>query len=58
MIYITGDCHSDFVRFSSKVFPEQKSMTKNDYVIICGDFGGVWHEEKDTKSEILILILL
>lgn len=39
MIYITGDCHADWRRFSSGVFPEQKEMTKEDYVIICGDFG-------------------
>lgn len=43
MIYITGDCHADFRRFSTEEFPEQKEMTKEDYVIICGDFGGVWH---------------
>lgn len=45
MIYITGDCHGDFCRFSTKIFPEQKEMTKEDTVIICGDFGGVWYRE-------------
>ena len=48
MIYITGDCHADFSRLSTDNFPEQKEMTKDDYVIICGDFGGVWN--KDTES--------
>ena len=43
MIYITGDTHSDFTRFSTDKFPIQKEMIKNDYVIICGDFGGVWN---------------
>lgn len=43
MIYITGDTHSDFTRFSTDKFPIQSEMTKNDYVIICGDFGGVWN---------------
>ena len=43
MIHITGDTHSDFARFSTDKFPIQKEMTKNDYVIICGDFGGVWN---------------
>ena len=43
MIYITGDTHLDFTRFSTDKFPIQKEMTKNDYVIICGDFGGVWN---------------
>ncbi len=42
MIFATGDTHGNFQRFSTKVFPEQKEMTRDDFVIICGDFGGVW----------------
>jgi len=43
MIYITGDTHGEFkYRFNTENFPEQREMTKDDYVIICGDFGGVW----------------
>ncbi len=38
-IYITGDCHGDYRRFSTEIFPEQYTMGKNDYVIVCGDFG-------------------
>ena len=41
-IYITGDTHGEFTRFKKDIFYEQTSLTKNDYVIICGDFGGVW----------------
>nr|WP_300769771.1 metallophosphoesterase [uncultured Acetatifactor sp.] len=51
MIYITGDCHQDFRRFSTRIFPEQKGMTKEDYVIICGDFGGVWNQGVENKEE-------
>ena len=51
MIYITGDTHSDFTRFSTDKFPIQKEMTKNDYVIICGDFGGVWTFEQESNQE-------
>ncbi len=51
MIYITGDCHADFLRFNTENFPEQKEMTKDDYVIICGDFGGVWDYEGESKRE-------
>ena len=29
----------------------QKQMTKKDYVIICGDFGGVWDYIIESKSE-------
>ena len=48
MIYITGDCHGDFSRFSTAAFPEQKEMTKDDYVIICGDFG-IWHDTNEER---------
>lgn len=41
-IYITGDTHGEFTRFKKDIFYEQTSLTKNDYVIICGDFGGIW----------------
>ena len=50
MIFITGDTHIplDISKLNSKNFPQQKELTKNDYVIICGDFGGVWYgNEKD-----------
>lgn len=51
MIYITGDCHQDFERFNLDVFPEQKEMTKDDCVIICGDFGGVWNRNEESSRE-------
>lgn len=51
MIYITGDTHSDFSRFTEEKFPIQAEMTKDDYVIICGDFGGVWTFEEESSRE-------
>ena len=51
MIYITGDCHSDFVRFNKEYLKGQTEMTKDDYVIICGDFGGVWNVDEESKRE-------
>lgn len=51
MIYITGDCHGDFRRFNKKYFPEQLKMDKNDFVIICGDFGGVWNKDCESNHE-------
>lgn len=42
MIYITGDTHGGFQRFGNKYFPQQKELGRDDYVIISGDFGGVW----------------
>lgn len=43
MVYISGDCHAEWGRFSTKSFPEQIEMTRNDFVIVCGDFG-IWHD--------------
>ncbi len=51
MIYITGDCHGDFRRFNTDIFPEQHKMTKEDYVIICGDFGAIWDKDKESSRE-------
>ncbi len=43
-IIFTGDIHGSLEakRLSYKNFPEGRNLTKNDYVIICGDFGCVW----------------
>ena len=30
-------------------------MTKDDFVIICGDFGGVWNKETESKQETMVL---
>lgn len=37
-IFLTGDTHGDFSRLRPEVFREQKCLTKEDYVIICGDY--------------------
>ena len=44
MIYVTGDTHADIdiKKLSVKNFPMQKSLTKKDYLIVCGDFGLIW----------------
>lgn len=52
MIYITGDCHADFRRFEKRRFPEQDEMTRDDHVIICGDFGGVWYGDDGEKKRL------
>ena len=46
-IFITGDTHGsyDIQKLARKNFPEGKTLTKDDYVIICGDFGCVWGGE-------------
>lgn len=44
MIYVTGDIHGeiDIKKFNTSKFPEGKDLTREDYVIICGDFGMPW----------------
>ena len=49
MIFCCGDIHGDPRRFSTEAFPEQKEMTRDDYVIILGDFGLVFSGSKEEK---------
>ncbi len=43
-LYITGDTHRriDLEKLSAEKFSEQKKLTKEDFLLIAGDFGGVW----------------
>lgn len=45
-IYFTGDTHGNFSRFTRSGFPMQKHMNRDDYMIICGDFG-IWNKCKE-----------
>ena len=51
MIFFTGDTHSshNIGKLSEENFPEQKTLTRSDYVIICGDFGCVWDGSKHDR---------
>lgn len=50
-IFITGDLHGEIEisKLNMKNFPEQANLTKNDYLIICGDFGLVWQGGKQEE---------
>ena len=44
MVFVTGDTHGDWKsRLNRYVFPEGVELTKDDYVIVCGDFG-IWDD--------------
>ena len=44
-IIVTGDIHGNpFQRLNLENFPEGKTYTKEDYVIILGDFGLIWDD--------------
>lgn len=48
-VYVTGDCHGDWDKLIwSQVLPREE-MTKDDFVIVCGDFG-IWHDEDGEES--------
>lgn len=51
MIFVTGDIHGDVYRFSKGGFVEQDAMDKEEYLIICGDFGGVWNWQGESRDE-------
>ena len=50
-IFITGDTHGDinWGKLNTRSFPEQKELTKEDYLIIAGDFGAVWTGDKSDR---------
>ena len=51
MLYAIGDAHGGFQRFTRENFPEQVNMTREDYVLICGDCSVVWDGgERDRES--------
>lgn len=49
MIFITGDLHGtkEIHKLDKKNFPIGESLTKNDYLIILGDFGLIWNNSKE-----------
>ena len=52
MIYATGDLHGNSLRFQPQYFPEQAEMAKDDYMIVCGDAGLVWHGDKSDDPQL------
>jgi len=49
MVFVTGDTHIpiDINKLTAKSFPQQKELTKEDFVIICGDCGVVWDNGRE-----------
>lgn len=44
-VFVTGDTHTpiDIGKLNTKRWPEQRDLSRDDYLIICGDFGAVWN---------------
>lgn len=53
MLFITGDIHGsyDIKRLNKKNWPEGHNLTKNDHLIIPGDFGLVWQEPEGREEK-------
>lgn len=52
-VFVCGDTHGhhDIKKLSSKKFPEGQGLTKDDYVIILGDFGLVFHNHRTQEEQ-------
>lgn len=54
MIYVTGDTHgrNDIGKLGEDRWPEGQTLTRDDYVVVCGDFGAIWskHDLTDEGS--------
>ena len=50
-LFVTGDLHGDhdWSKLNTENFPIQKELTKDDYVVVLGDFGAVWDGGKSDK---------
>lgn len=55
-VYITGDVHGDydFAKFNDFQVTH-KNLSKDDYVIVCGDFGLIWNWQGQDKRETRLL---
>lgn len=51
MIYIRGDTHGELSCFTDEKMPGQSAWTKDDKLIITGDFGFVFRGEKNNLPE-------
>jgi len=53
MIYLTGDIHGHHTinKLSFGRWTEGKHLTKDDYLIILGDFGLLWKDEPDNNEK-------
>ena len=52
-IILTGDTHADISRI---LFIDDNEMTKDDIVIILGDFGVIWKENDNMTKEVLQML--
>lgn len=56
-VFVTGDTHGglDDKKLLPASFPEGESLTKEDFVIVLGDFGYIFYRNPDANKEIYAL---
>lgn len=52
MIYITGDTHGEFDRFTEAKIQGESSWTREDVLIVCGDFGFVFRNDEAEQEQL------
>lgn len=54
MVFVTGDLHGgiSIAKLFDDKWPQQKELTKDDYLIVCGDFGMLW--DGSTREMLLL----
>lgn len=59
MIFLTGDTHGahDMGKLSRKKWPQSRELTKEDYLIILGDFGVIWSPTEDREEKYFLKFL-
>lgn len=48
-VFVCGDCHrwSDLEKFNNENFPIVNDLTKDDVMIVAGDWGAIWWGDED-----------
>ena len=50
MLYITGDTHGEFTALEQ--FARKHTHSREDCILVCGDFGGVWSGDKKERRRL------
>lgn len=53
-VFVTGDTHGDddIGKLKGNAFPQSATLAKDDYLIVAGDFGGVFFGTLDNKTDL------
>lgn len=50
-VFCTGDCHGRFKRFNNRNFDYDGCSVEDTFMIICGDFGGIFNSQGSTETK-------